>query len=129
MKKPKTAKELSKIFSRSQARVSEILIELKKQNKVEDFRVGSKNHWVRIPHNFVIISKVKEKYLNILKVPCQTYQIAKTLGVTHNTSRNRLSELEKLRLVEKKEKLWHKKKNLKNNRRIIVGTDEAGSEV
>ena len=99
LNKPKTAKELGLILNRSQARICDVLMELKKEKKAKDFRVRSKNYWVN--NDIIVISKVKAKYLNLLKDNFrQTSDFSNKLKVNWNCSLRRLRELERLGLVK-----------------------------
>ena len=69
--KPHTARQLSQIFKRSMARIQDVLMELKKQGKINDFRVGSLAYWTK-DKNLIIISKLKDKYLLFLNCPKET---------------------------------------------------------
>ena len=105
---PKTASELSYLFKRSLARMSEVLVELKKLDHVENYKVRSKDYWIRKDQNKIIISSVKLNYLNILKnAKMSTKEISKEFNVCWQSSFRRLKELEKLGLVKiDKNKNW-----------------------
>lgn len=104
---PFSAKELAKMFNRSQARLSEILVQLKKQKQVLTFRVGSASFWIKEDSNKILISSRKSTYLNIIKKPLRTIDIAKKCGVCTRAASKRLFELEKLGLIERnKNYLW-----------------------
>jgi hypothetical protein len=107
---PLTTKQLSEIFKRSFARIQDILILLKKNNKIKDFRIGSINYWTN-DKELIIISKIKQKYLLSLNAPKKTSEITKEFKVSWKSSFKRLDELKKLGLVEIDEnKKWKKKK-------------------
>jgi predicted transcriptional regulator len=98
LKKPLTACELADIFNRSQARICDVLMELKKENKIKNFRIGSKDYWTN--QNIAIVSKIKAKYLQLLTEGfTKTSEFAKKLAVDWKSANRRLKELEKLRLV------------------------------
>jgi hypothetical protein len=99
LQKKYTAKQLSKKMSRSQARVSETLVELKKDNKINNFRVGSACYWTA-EKDVLIISKKKDKYLSFLDKSKKTYEFANHFNVDWKSSFRRLNELKKLGLVE-----------------------------
>lgn len=116
--KPRTSAELASIFSRSQARLQDVLIELKKEGIARNFRVGSKDYWTT-KKNLIIISRVKEKYLNALIVhPQRTSDVARKLKVNWKAAHRRLGELARLGLITKKEGVWFVKKTL--NRLIVL---------
>ena len=102
LNEPKTSKQLAKIFSRSQARIIDVLVELKKQNKIRNFRVKSIDYWTN-DFNLLIISKLKNEYLLSLDRPKQTSEFAKKFKVCWKSSFKRLKELEKLNLVKRRE--------------------------
>ena len=45
---PRTTKELSEIFNRSFARIQDVLIELKKEGKLKNYRKGKKSYWIKV---------------------------------------------------------------------------------
>jgi hypothetical protein len=98
IKNPLSPKQLSLIFKRSQARISEILIDLKKEGKVNNYRIGSMDYWTN-NKDLIIISSLKNNYLSFLDEPKQTSEFAKYLKVNWKSSFNRLNELQKLNLV------------------------------
>ena len=116
---PCSTKELSYKYNRSQARLSEVLTNLKKENKIKNFRVYSHTYWIRNDKNKIIISKLKQKYLTYLSdKKLRTFQIAKYFNVDNKSSCRRLKELEKLGLVHRDEhKRWFK---IKNNKNVII---------
>jgi len=102
LKKPHTSLDLSKRFKRSQARIQDILIPLKKENKVKVFHIQSKSYWINTNQNKIIISKIKEKYMKSLKNKEKTVtELSKEMSVCWKSSFRRLLELQKLNLVEK----------------------------
>ncbi|MBD3263310.1 hypothetical protein GF374_02940 [Candidatus Woesearchaeota archaeon] len=111
-----SAFELALKFNRSQARICDVLMELKKENKIRNFRVRSRDYWTK-NKNLIIISKIKKKYLNLLKTKTRkTADFAKELGVNWKSANKRLKELEKLGLVEKAANDWI----LSNTRKEVV---------
>jgi len=102
------AQQLAKIFNRSIDRISEILVELKKDKIAKNFRVRSKDYWIGENQNVVIISSIKYKYLNILKSDAKrTKDISEKAGVCSKAAFNRLNELQKLGLVRRRDdKMW-----------------------
>ncbi len=110
---PRTSQELSKLFNKSQSRVSRILSQLKNQGLVNEFRVRSISYWINSKHNIVIISNTKSKILKFLNEPKKVYEISKHSKVSWKSSFKRLKELERLNLVRHENNLWYK-----------VGTDK-----
>jgi hypothetical protein len=100
--KPYSTKQLSVVFNRSPARITDILIELKKQRKINNFRVRSIDYWTN-DKKLVIISKLKKDYLLFLNKPKQTSEFAKYFKVDWHSSFNRLKEIEKLNLARRQE--------------------------
>jgi len=113
--KPYSSARLAIMFNRSQARIQDILIDLKKKKIVNNFRVGSKGYWIRNDQDTIIISKLKKRYLDLLdKGGNTTKEIAKYFKVNDRSAFRRLKELEKLGLVKRKEdKEWIKEKTRK----------------
>lgn len=109
--KPFSTIELAKKFNRSQARIRKVVVKLKKEKKIFNFRVQSKSYWVRRDKNLIIISKKKERVLNLLRKPRLTSEIAENLNVAWKSVSRRLKELEKLNLVNQNNKgYWSRKK-------------------
>jgi len=98
--KPYTSRQLSKIFNRSMTRIQDVLMELKKQRKINNFRVGSTDYWTN-DLDLIIISKIKYRYLLFLNCPKQTSEFAKYFKVDWRSSFRRLKELENLNLARK----------------------------
>ena len=106
--KPQTTRELMKINNRSFARIQDVLIDLKKQGKIKNFRVGSLDYWTN-NLDLIIISKIKKEYLDYLDEARKTSEFAKKFKVDFKSSSRRLNELQKLNLVDRdKEKRWRK---------------------
>ena len=106
--KPHTARQLSQIFNRSMARIQDVLIELKKQSKINNFRVRSIDYWTN-DLELIIISKIKNQYLLFLDYPKETSEFAKYFKVDWKSSFRRLKELESLGLLRREEgKKWIK---------------------
>jgi len=102
LEKPVTSLELSRKFKRSPARIYDILYLLKKEKKIQKFYVRSTCYWIRADQNIIIISKVKQKYLSLLKISRKkTGEFAKEYGVCWKSAFRRLTELQKLNLVVK----------------------------
>ena len=98
LENPRTTKELSKKFNRSFARIQDILIKLKKQGKIRNFRIQSIDYWTN-KLDLIIISEIKRNYLLFLDKSRKTHEFAKNFNVCHKSSFKRLKELEKLGLV------------------------------
>lgn len=107
---PFTARTMANRFHRSQARIAEILVALKKEGLAKNFRVGSTNYWVHSDYERIIISPVKERYLSVLSdSPQTTAEIQRHIGVDYKSVERRLRELEKLALVVRgADKRWTK---------------------
>lgn len=105
-------------INRSQARIYDVLDIFKKKGKILNYRVKSKDHWIRKDQNIIIISKLKEKYLKFLGNSNKiTKYFAKHFNVDWKSSFRRLKELEKLKLVKRnKDKTWRK---LNMNKQVI----------
>ncbi len=102
LESPHTTNQISKIFKRSPARIQDILIPLKEKGTVKNFRVKSKSYWINTNQNKIIISKIKEKYLNSLNKKGKTIsELSKEMNVCWKSSYRRLLELQKLDLVVK----------------------------
>ena len=92
--------------------------EFKKDKTLVNFRIGSIDYWVK-NSNKVIISKLKQKYLNVLgNNKLSTKEISGIFKVCWKSSFRRLKELEKLGLVKiTKDKRWQK---IKTNKKVIA---------
>lgn len=118
LKEPLTTKQLSEIFRRSFARIQDVLILLKKEEKISNFRVKSKDYWTNNP-NIILISNIKKNYLDLLDQPKLTSEIAKEFKVEWKSSFRRLSELKKLGLVKiGEDNKW--KKELTKKKVIVI---------
>ncbi len=100
LKNPLSTKEISKLINRSPARVRDVLIQLKKENKIKNFRVGSVDYWTNDKY-LIIISKLKKDYLLFLNRARKTSEFAEKFGVDWKSSFGRLRELEKLNLTRR----------------------------
>ncbi|MFQ6009924.1 MAG: hypothetical protein ACE5J7_02275, partial [Candidatus Aenigmatarchaeota archaeon] len=105
---PKTSTELASLFNRGRNRIQKALSELKKEGKISNFRVYSKDFWVQKDADVILISGVKQRYMKILRKPRTTKDISDILGVCPKSSYRRLKELERLGLVRRKDYLWYK---------------------
>lgn len=108
LKSPHTNMELSKIFNRTPTRIFDVLDELKKQGLVINFRIRSKDFWIRKDSNTILISSVKARYLGMLAdSPKKTKDLSRIMNVCFRATEKRLYELQKLGLVKKLEnKKW-----------------------
>ncbi len=114
---PRTTRELSKIFHRGFYRAGEVLSDLKQEGKAMNFRVGSIDYWTN-KRDIIIISKRKQKYLNLLRDGKKTiYTLAEALKINNRPVEKRLLELQHLGLIEKKNNEW---KITKIDKKIIV---------
>ncbi|MFA5029025.1 MAG: hypothetical protein WC713_14240 [Candidatus Methylomirabilota bacterium] len=114
---PQQTKDLAEILNRSPARISEEFAKLKKEGNVFSYKVGSQTYWTG-DNNIIIISKIKDNYLEILKIKnLLTSEFAKEFNVCWKSANRRLMELEKLGLVDKyKNGRWY----LKEGKKAVV---------
>ncbi len=115
--KPYTAFTLSKTFNRSQARLCDVLMELKEEQKINNFIVISKSYWIRNDQNIVIISSVKQNYLKLLENYNKTSYFAREMQVCWKSAHRRLNELQRLGLVSFENGKWVK---LSTEKKIVV---------
>jgi len=116
LENPTTSKELSEIFERHHSRIQHVLIKLKKEGKIKCFRVRSQAYWTR-NDNLIIISKRKKTILDLLNKPRRTFHIANKLKIDQKTVFKRLNELNRLGLVDRKNKIWYK---LPTNKEVLI---------
>ena len=109
LKEPATAQALSKKYQRSFARIQDVLIELKKERSIQNYHIGSRQYWIRTDRHVIIISPIKKQLLDCLETPKRTFEVAKALKRRFESTEDRLRELEKLGLAERRGKAWHKK--------------------
>ncbi|MBS3104853.1 winged helix-turn-helix transcriptional regulator [Candidatus Woesearchaeota archaeon] len=116
---PYMTSELAIKFNRTEARLQDVLIDLKEKGIINNFRSGSKSYWIRRDQHIIIISKLKLSYLNYLVDSNKsTMEIAKYFNVDFKSSFRRLKELEKLDLVKRNsDKKW---KRLNSHKKVIV---------
>lgn len=107
-KRPYTSHELSKLFERGRSRITMVLMDLKRDGKIRDHRVGSLNYWTG-NKDVIIISNRKKSILDSLDRPRRLFQISKVMKVDDKSSLRRLKELEKLNLVERNRYFWYRK--------------------
>lgn len=114
LENPYTTEQLSKNCGRSFARLQDVLIELKKEGKITNFRVRSKDYWIRGSQNLIIVSSVKGRILDATDTPRTTAFVANKLGVTWQNAFKRLTEMERLGLIRRGETGWEKVNIAKN---------------
>jgi predicted transcriptional regulator len=105
---PKTSNELSHCFDRTQSRIQMVLTRLKRKGLVNNFRVQSKDFWIRADCNVIIISNIKQNYLDSLNVPRTTKEMSNIFNVDWKSSYRRLTELKNLGLVKREGHIWSK---------------------
>ncbi|MFB6158449.1 MAG: hypothetical protein ABEJ95_02185 [Candidatus Nanohalobium sp.] len=104
---PYQTTELAEVFDRSQARLCDVLMELKKEGKVTNYKAGSQTYWIRDNQNSVIISDVKSNYLELLENQyLKVGQISEHFSVTNNSAYKNLHRLQELGLIKKKDHEW-----------------------
>lgn len=117
LKKPCTNAHLAGVFKRTKARIYDVLSALKKENKIQNFRVGSRDCWIRKDQQTVVISSVKQKYLKAMATSKSTREIAAKFGVCWKSAFRRLKELQKLGLATRlNNKRWKRKLN---NKKVV----------
>jgi hypothetical protein len=112
-----TRNEISLILGRTPARINDVLRELEDEDKIKPFKVRSKVYWIRTDQNLVIISSIKQNYLNLLDNYNKTYEFAREMQVDWKSAYRRLNELKKLGLVSLKEDKWER---LPTTKRLVV---------
>jgi len=103
LKVPRTSQELAELFGRSVARVQDTLKVLKDGGKVQNFKVRSNVFWIRSDQKTIMISDVKTRYLDLLKMygTLSTVALARERDVDFKSAYRRLKELKKLGLVRR----------------------------
>lgn len=115
---PCRTKELAKLFDRSPARLCDVLRELKREGKVEDYKAGNTSYWIKKDRDAVIISEVKKNYLELLKGnPLKVGKIADYFDVCKNSAYKNLNRLEELGLIKKEDHKW---RTIKTEKEVIV---------
>jgi len=115
---PYQTKELADIFDRSQARLCDVLMELKKEGKVIDFKAGSKSYWIRKDQDALIISEVKEEYLELLKNQgLKVGEIADYFSVVKSSAYKNLHSLQDMGLIKKQNHEWT---TMETEKQVIV---------
>jgi predicted transcriptional regulator len=98
--------------------VQDIIIELKKEEILQNFRVGSKDYWIKKNKKVLVISAIKQKYLKALATSKSTKELSAKFNVCWKAAFRRLKELENLGLVIQCEnKQWKLKPH---NLKVIV---------
>lgn len=113
---PKTTMELSLDFNRSFSRISKVLQKLKKENKVNNFRVRSKDYWTK-DDNLIILSKENYRVLKTIDSPKKVYNILKEVGINRKSIIKHLKKLERLKLALEENNIWVRKKTQK---RLVI---------
>ncbi len=103
---PKTSNELALIFNRKQARLQDVLSELKIEGKIINYKCRSLDYWVKSDSNMIVISDRKDQILKILKNPLNTADIAGKNNIDWKAAKRRLIELQKLGLIKQEDYLW-----------------------
>jgi len=116
---PHMTSELAVSFDRTEARIQDVLMDLKNKGVISNFKCGLKTYWIKNDQNVVIISKLKKNYLDLLENKSKnTAEIAKYFNVNFHSSKKRLKELERLELVKRNgDKRWEK---LNPAKKVIV---------
>ncbi|MFB6294646.1 MAG: helix-turn-helix domain-containing protein, partial [Candidatus Nanohaloarchaea archaeon] len=115
---PWRTKELAERFDRSQARVCDVLMQLKEEGKVMDYKAGGPTYWIRTDQNAVIISEVKEEYLKLLENQGMTVgSIADHFSVRKPSAYKNLRRLRDFGLVEKENHKW---RAVETDKEVIV---------
>ena len=116
---PHMTSELAVKFDRTEARIQDVLMDLKSKGVINNFKCGLKTYWIKNDQNVVIISKLKKNYLDLLENKSKnTAEIAKYFNVDFKSSFKRFKELEKLGLVKRNgDKKWEK---LNSAKKVIV---------
>lgn len=115
---PWRTKELAEKFNRSQARLCDILMLLKKDGKAINYKAGSYSYWIREDQNTVIISEVKSKYLDLLRNnPLKVGDIADNFSVRNKSAYKNLYRLEELGLIKKQNHEWE---TIESDQKVII---------
>jgi len=104
---PYRTKELAELFDRSQARLCDVLMELKKEEKATNYKAGGPTYWIRDDQNAVIISEVKNEYLDLLKDQrLKVGEISEHFSVVKSSAYKNLHRLQDMGLIKKKDHEW-----------------------
>ena len=105
---PKTSFELALQFGRSRAHLSEKLSILKKEGKIMNYRVRSKDYWIKKDAKLIPVSKRKKAILECLESPKRLYEIAELMKTGPKATSHRLVEMKRMGLISKNGDYWHK---------------------
>jgi predicted Rossmann fold nucleotide-binding protein DprA/Smf involved in DNA uptake len=103
---PYNTRTLAATFDRSSARLCDVLMELKKEGKIMNYKAGRTTYWIRNDQDTIIISNVKQQYLDLLREPKKMGAIAVHFSVRKSSAYNNLKRLQELGLVEKHGHEW-----------------------
>ena len=92
MTEPKTTKELSKKFNRTELRVTEVLQELKKENKIDYIKSFRKVSWMKVGLKNKILIDKKIKILNSLEKNKSFTSIGKVINLSRKTIKKELEK-------------------------------------
>lgn len=91
------------------------LTQLRRDSEVEMFKVRSSS-WIRTDQNSVVISAEKFRLLNVLARP-RVFELARMIHRTHKAVARRLTEMNRLGLVDERNHNWYR---IKGKKRVIV---------
>ncbi|MDY6769406.1 MAG: helix-turn-helix domain-containing protein [Candidatus Nanohaloarchaea archaeon] len=115
---PRRTKALAEQFNRSEARVCRVLTDLKKEGKAVNYKAGGPTYWIRADRNAVIISDVKQDYLNLLEDrPMSVGPISDHFSVRKSSAYKNLKRLRDFGLVEKENHKW---RTVETDKEVIV---------
>jgi len=115
---PWKTKELAEKFDRSQARLCEVLMLLKKEGRAINYKAGSYSYWIREDQNTVVISEIKSEYLDLLRDnSLKVGEIADNFSVRKKSAYKNLHRLEELGLIKKQNHEW---KTVESDKKVIV---------
>lgn len=115
---PWQTKELAEKFDRSDARLCDVLMDLKKEGKAVNYKSGSYSYWIRTDQEKIILSEVKSNYLDLLRDnPLKVGKIANHFSVSKNSAYKNLHRLQELGLIKKKDHEW---KTVDEDKEVIV---------
>ena len=118
MNEPYQTKELAEVFDRSQARLCDVLMKLKKEGKITNYEAGSQTYWLRDDQNSVIILEVKSNYVELLDNQyLKVGQTSEHFSVPNSSAYKNLHRLQELGLIKKKEHEW---KTIETEKQVII---------
>ncbi|MFT4250706.1 MAG: hypothetical protein ACMXYD_05070 [Candidatus Woesearchaeota archaeon] len=116
---PCTTRFLAKKYSRSPARIYDILYELQAEDKIQKYGVGSTVYWILSSQEVVILSGKNNAVLQLVEAGFQEVpEMVRYLNVGHKTIRKHLRKLTRFGIVRQDEN--NKWKRLPTKKRIIV---------